>query len=62
VISNGRLRIVNRTGTTTIYFDESPNGDFGNRDSFRDGTPVMTMAYRQQVILDTGEALPGVAA
>jgi hypothetical protein len=61
VISNGRLRVVNRTGITTIYFDESPDGDFNNRESFRDGTAVMTMAYRQQVILDTGEALPGVA-
>jgi len=61
VISNGRLRIVNRTGTTTIYLDQAPNGDFSNRDTFRDGTPVLTMAYRQQVILDTGEAtaIPG---
>jgi hypothetical protein len=55
VISNGRLRIVNRTGTTTIYLDETPDGDFSNRDTFRDGTPVLTMAYRQQVIVDTGE-------
>jgi hypothetical protein len=61
VITNGRLRVVNRTGTTTIYFDETPEGDFSNLDTFRDGTPVMTLAYRQQVILDTGEALPGVA-
>ena len=60
VISNGRLRIVNRTGTTTIYFDETPNGDFTNRDSFRSGTPVMTMAYRQQVILDVGETVVGL--
>lgn len=58
VISNGRLRIVNRTGTTTIYLDETPEGDFNNRDTFRDGTAVMTMAYRQQAILDTGEASP----
>jgi len=28
VISNGRLRIVNRIGTTTIYLDETPDGDF----------------------------------
>jgi len=60
VISNGRLRIVNRIGTTTIYLDEMPNGDFSNRDTFRDGTPILTMAYRQQVILDTGEGVPGV--
>jgi hypothetical protein len=61
VISNGRLRIVNRIGTTTIYLDETPDGDFNNRDTFRDGTPVLTMAYRQQVILDTGEGIPGIA-
>src|SRR5206468_4803806 len=60
VISNGRLRIVNRVGTTTIYLDETPDGDFSNRDTFRDGTPVLTMAYRQQVILDTGEGSPAV--
>ena len=60
VISNGRLRIVNRTGTTTIYLDESSGGDFGNRDTFRDGVPILRMNYRQQVIVDTGEANPSV--
>jgi hypothetical protein len=58
VISNGRLRIVNRIGTTTIYLDDTPDGDFSNRDTFRDGAPVLTMAYRQQVVLDTGEGNP----
>src|SRR5258705_11918077 len=61
VISNGRLRIVNRVGTTTIYLDETPDGDFNNRDTFRDGTPILTMGYRQQVILDAGEGIPGIA-
>ncbi len=60
VISNGRLRIVNRIGTTTVYLNEIPDGDFNNRDTFRHGTPVLTMAYRQQVILDTGEGIPGI--
>ena len=60
VISNGRLRIVNRTGTTTIFLDELSGGDFSNRETFRDGIPILRMNYRQQVILDTGEALPGV--
>jgi hypothetical protein len=55
VIANGRLRIVNRVGTTTIYFDDTPDGTFANRDSFRDGVPVLTLKYRQQVIVDTGE-------
>ena len=43
VISNGRLRIVNRTGTTTIYLDETPDGDFGNRDTFRKTFTVMNL-------------------
>ena len=55
VIANGRLRIINRTGTTTIYFDDTPDGNFANPDSFRDGTPIVFMNYRQQVILDTGD-------
>ena len=55
VISNGRLRIVNRVGTTTIYFDDTPDGTFASRNSFTDGIPVLTLNYRQQVILDTVE-------
>ena len=54
VINNGALRIVNRTGTTTIYMHDTP-GNFADPDSFRDGTPVLTAALRQQVILDTIE-------
>src|SRR5882672_461379 len=54
VISNGRLRIVNRVGTTTVYLDHTPDGTFADRESFRDGNPILTLDYRQQVILDTG--------
>jgi hypothetical protein len=54
VINDGQLRIVNRTGITTIYNDPS-HGDFSNPDSFRDGTPILTAALKQQVILDTFE-------
>jgi hypothetical protein len=54
VINDGQLRIVNRTGITTIYNDPS-HGDFSNPDSFRDGTPIVTAALKQQVILDTFE-------
>jgi hypothetical protein len=53
VITNGPLRIVSRTGQLTIYHDPSVNGNFANPDSFRDGTPVLTAAVRQQVILNT---------
>lgn len=55
VISNGRLRIINRTGTTTVYFDDTPDGTFADRNTFADGIPVLVMDYRQQVISDTGE-------
>ena len=55
VIANGRLRIINRTGTTRIYLDDPPDGNFANPDSFRDGTQIVVMDYRQQVILDTGD-------
>ncbi|MEO6590582.1 MAG: hypothetical protein ABIP06_14900 [Pyrinomonadaceae bacterium] len=55
VIANGRLRIINRTGTTTIYFDETPDGTFSNRNTFSDGQPVLVLKYRQQVILDTAD-------
>lgn len=55
VIANGRLRIVNRVGTTTIYLDDTPDATFADRDSFREGVPVLIFKYRQQVILDTGE-------
>jgi hypothetical protein len=53
VIINGPLRIINRVGTTTIYLDTTPNGDFANPDSFRDGLPVQTSELRLQFILDT---------
>ncbi|HYK87543.1 MAG TPA: hypothetical protein VE398_02150 [Acidobacteriota bacterium] len=54
VINNGNLRVVNRTGTTTIYYDVT-HGDFADPDSFRDGTPLLVMSLRQQVILDLVE-------
>jgi len=52
VIINGDLRIVDRIGSTTIYLDDVPNGDFTVPHTFADGTPVLTMSLRQQVILD----------
>ena len=51
-VANGPLRIVDRTGTTTIYLASAP-GDFSNPDSFRSGTPVQISSLRQQVIVDT---------
>lgn len=54
VTNNGPLRIINREeGTFTIYFDGSPNGNFSNPDTFRDGQQVLTAGLRHQVIIDT---------
>lgn len=57
VINNGPFRIANRIGTSTIYLDTSPNGNFSNPDSFRDGTPIQTSEVTQHVVFNpsTGE-------
>ena len=52
VTTNGTLRIVDRTGTTTVYLTSSP-ASFADPESFRSGTPVQTSTLQQQVILDT---------
>jgi hypothetical protein len=52
VIANGPLRIVNRTGTTTIYLNTPPS-DFSSPASFSQGTPIQVSNYRQQVELNT---------
>jgi len=52
VINNGPFRVINRVGTSTIYLNNTPDGDFANPSSFSNGTPVMTAAIRMQVIVD----------
>ena len=52
VTNNGTLRIVDRTGTTTVYLTSSP-ASFSDPESFRSGTPIQTSTMQQQVILDT---------
>jgi hypothetical protein len=52
VTNNGSIRIIDRTGTTTIYLANAA-GDFSNPDSFRAGTPVQVSDLKQQVIVDT---------
>jgi hypothetical protein len=53
VINNGPIRIIDRDGTSTIYLNSVPDGNFANPNSFTDGTPVLTMSLRHQVIIDT---------
>lgn len=54
VVTHGRWTIVTREGTSTVYYTDTPHGDLTtpNPDSFRDGTPVMTSAWRHQVIFE----------
>jgi hypothetical protein len=53
VIADGPLRVITRVGRITIYRDATPDGDFTNPESFRDGTPVLVARLRQQVVTDT---------
>jgi hypothetical protein len=54
VIRHGSLLIVNREGTSTIYFNDSPNGDLTtpNPDSFRSGKAILTTSWQHQVIFE----------
>ena len=52
VINNGPIRVVDRTGTSTIYLD-SGNSDFASPDSFRKGRPIQVCNLRHQVVIDT---------
>jgi hypothetical protein len=54
VTTHGLWRIVVREGTTTIYFDDSPDGDLTTPlpDTFRNGIPVQTSRWRHQVIFE----------
>ena len=53
VINNGPIRVIDRTGTSTIYLNASAGADFTNPDSFRAGKPVQTCSLRHQVVIDT---------
>jgi hypothetical protein len=53
VINNGPMRVIDRTGSSTIYFNAGGGGDFSNADTFRAGTPVQTCTLRHQVVIDT---------
>jgi hypothetical protein len=54
VITHGNLLIINREGTSTIYFNENPTGDLTtpNPDSFRSGKPILSTTWRHQVIFE----------
>ena len=50
--ANGPLRVIDRTGTTTVRLAPAA-GDFASPETFRAGTVVQTSRLEQQVIFDT---------
>jgi hypothetical protein len=53
VINIGPMRVIDRTGTSTIYLDEAGGNDFASADNFRKGMPVHVATLRHQVVIDT---------
>ncbi len=53
VINNGPIRVIDRTGTSVIFVNDSGGGDFTKPDSFRAGKPIQTCNLRHQVVIDT---------
>src|SRR5262245_48918333 len=53
VTANGPLLILSREGTTTVYLNATPAGNFSNPDSFRVGTPIQTSLLQFQAVIDT---------
>ena len=53
VTGNGPLLILSREGTTTVYLNAAPGGNFSNPDSFRAGAPIQTSVLRFQAVIDT---------
>jgi hypothetical protein len=51
-VTHGPFKIIDRTGTTTIYLNNGPS-DFTNPASFSQGTPIQVSDFTQQVILNT---------
>jgi len=58
VINNGPLRVVNRTGTTTIYYHPEGGGSFSDPSTFEAGLPIQVSDYQQQVVLDPSTPFP----
>ena len=47
------MRIISREGTTTVYLNPEPAGNFSDPNSFRVGGRIQNSTLRQQVIVDT---------
>ncbi|MCC6616875.1 MAG: hypothetical protein IT320_25610 [Anaerolineae bacterium] len=45
------LFVLNAAGSTTIYYNETPNGDFADATTFSSGTPIAISSERWQNII-----------
>lgn len=52
VVTSGNLRTIVRTGTTTLYLDLTPHGNFADPNTFRIGMPIQMSSLRQQVVVN----------
>jgi hypothetical protein len=52
VVTHGPFRVINRTGTTTIYLNNGPSS-FSDPASFAQGTPIQKSSFTQQSIVNT---------
>jgi hypothetical protein len=52
---------VNSIGTVIYYFNQTPNGDFSNPNSFASGVPIVTGTVRYQDILNVQAPNLGIA-
>lgn len=58
VVNNGPLRVVNRSGTTTIYYHPEGGATFSDPSSFEAGIPIQFSDYDQQVLLNPSVPFP----
>jgi hypothetical protein len=62
VVNNGPLRVVNRVGTTTIYYHPEGGANFAVPSSFEAGIPIQVSDYEQTVNLAPAVPFPFTTA
>jgi hypothetical protein len=56
----GNIIATAASGPLTIYFNETPGGDFGEPDSFKAGTPIATFSARFHNVLNVQALNAGI--
>jgi len=54
---DGPLTIVERVGTTTVYYNVAPHANFADPSSFQDGQAVLVLSLEQHVVIDTSSGV-----